>query len=154
MTSQNDREVPHADGIPGGDPYDWYQRATELLNSGNSNAAAILFERVRQEDQSPAVLEGLGRALFDAKRYEQASKVLEELVSHSPDNDYAHFALGLTFWRMQKFIPARDHLAMAFVMRPDRSEYGSSLSQVKATLRMRIQDGLPLEGPIRGQDSL
>ena len=148
MTSQNN------EGIPSGGPYDWYKRATELLNSGNSNAAAILFERIRKVDRSPAVLEGLGRALFDAKRFDEAAVVLEELVTLSPDNDYAHFALGLALWRMQKFIPARDHLAMAFVMRPSRSEYGTSLTQVKATLRIRMQDGLPLEGPISGQENL
>ena len=139
---------------PGGGPYDWYQRANELLNSGNSNAAAILFERVRQEDESPAVLEGLGRALLDAKQYDAAAEVLAELVEAAPDNDYAHFALGLALWRQQKFIPARDHLAMAFVMRPDRAEYGQSLAQVKATLRVRIQGGLPLEGPVQGQENL
>ena len=148
MTSQS------SNGSPGGEPYDWYQRASELLNSGNSNAAVILFERVRREEESPAVLEGLGRALFDAKRYEESVEVFEELVELSPDNDYAHFALGLALWRLQKFVLARDHLAMAFVMRPDRSEYGTSLSQVKATLRMRMQDGLPLEGPVRGQENL
>lgn len=148
MTSTSD------DKGPGGGPYDWYQRANELLNTGNSNAAVILFERVRQEDESPAVLEGLGRALLDAKQYDAAAEVLTELVELAPDNDYAHFALGLALWRQQKFILARDHLAMAFVMRPDRSEYGQSLAQVKATLRVRIQDGLPLEGPVRGQDSL
>lgn len=148
MTSTSDGKGP------GGGPYDWYQRANELLNTGNSNAAAILFERVRQEDESPAVLEGLGRALLDAKQYDAAADVLTELVEVAPDNDYAHFALGLALWRQQKFILARDHLAMAFVMRPDRSEYGQSLAQVKATLRVRIQDGLPLEGPVRGQDTL
>lgn len=148
MTSTSDGKGP------GGGPYDWYQRANELLNTGNSNAAAILFERVRQEDESPAVLEGLGRALLDAKQYDAAAEVLTQLVEVAPDNDYAHFALGLALWRQQKFISARDHLAMAFVMRPDRSEYGQSLAQVKATLRVRIQDGLPLEGPVRGQDSL
>ena len=37
---------------------------------------------------------------------------------------------------------------MAFVMRPDRSEYGSALAQVRATLRARIADQLPLEGPL------
>lgn len=148
MTSQS------SNGSPGGEPYDWYQRASEFLNSGNSNAAVILFERVRREEESPAVLEGLGRALFDAKRYEESVEVFEELVELSPDNDYAHFALGLALWRLQKFVLARDHLAMAFVMRPDRSEYGTSLSQVKATLRMRMQDGLPLEGPVRGQENL
>jgi tetratricopeptide (TPR) repeat protein len=141
-------------GTPGGEPYDWYQRASELLITGNSNAAIILFERVLREENSPAVLEGLGRALFDAGRYEQCVDVFEQLVATSPDNDYAHFALGLGLWRLQRFITARDHLAMAFVMRPDRSDYATSLAQVKATLRSRVEDGLPLEGPIEGQENL
>ncbi len=148
MTSANDV------GSPGGEPYDWYQRANELLTTGNSNAAVILFERVLREDKSSAVLEGLGRALFDAKRYEECIVVFEELVATAPDNDYAHFALGLGLWRLQRFITARDHLAMAFVMRPDRSDYATSLAQVKATLRTRMEEGLPLEGPIKGQENL
>ena len=37
---------------------------------------------------------------------------------------------------------------MAFVMRPDRTEYGKALSQVKATLRARAADQLPLNGPL------
>ena len=39
---------------------------------------------------------------------------------------------------------------MAFVMRPDRTEYGKALSQVKATLRARAADQLPLNGPLSG----
>ena len=141
-------------GIPTGSEYDWYQRASKLLESGNSAAASILFERLREINSSPSVLEGLGRALFDAKRYVEAEVVLDELVQSAPDNDYAHFALGLSLWRQQKFVPARDHLAMAFVMKPQRSEYGSALSQVKSTLRHRTEQGMPLEGPIARQDEL
>ena len=142
------------DGIPTGSEYDWYQRASKLLESGNSAAALILFERLREINSSPSVLEGLGRALFDAKRYVEAEVVLDELVQSAPDNDYAHFALGLSLWRQQKFVPARDHLAMALVMKPQRSEYGSALSQVKSTLRHRTEQGMPLEGPIARQDEL
>ena len=142
------------DGIPTGSEYDWYQRASKLLASGNSAAASILFERLREINSSPSVLEGLGRALFDAKRYVEAEVVLDELVQSAPDNDYAHFALGLSLWRQQKFVPARDHLAMAFVMKPQRSEYGSALSQVKSTLRHRTEQSMPLEGPIARQDEL
>jgi len=40
---------------------------------------------------------------------------------------------------------------MAFVMRPDRADYGRALSQVKATLRARSEAGLPPEGPIEAQ---
>jgi Flp pilus assembly protein TadD len=143
-----------ATGSPSGSEYDWYQRASELLESGNSAAAAILFQRLREVDSTPSVLEGLGRALFDAKNYSEAVQVLEELVEKSPDNDYAHFALGLSLWRLQRFIPARDHLAMAFVMKPYRAEYGTALTQVKSTLRHRMEEGMPLEGPIQGQADL
>lgn len=143
-----------SDGIPSGSEYDWYKRACDLLESGDSAASVILFQRLRAVDSSPSVLEGLGRALLDAKRYEQAAKVLGDLVEVSPDNDYAHFALGLSLWRLQRFIPARDHLAMAFVMNPQRSEYGTALSQVKSTLRHRTEQGLPLEGPIARQGEL
>ncbi|MGB4324814.1 MAG: tetratricopeptide repeat protein [Candidatus Nanopelagicales bacterium] len=154
MSSDSVSDGALSPGAPVGSPYDWYLRATELLNSGNSNAAAILFTRLREEDSSPAVLEGQGRALFDGKRYAEAAEVLQDLVDLSPDNDYAHFALGLSLWRLQEFVRARDHLAMAFVMRPDRSEYGTALAQVKATLRSRIEGGMPLNGPIKGQDTL
>lgn len=136
---------------PSGDPYDWYQRALALLAEGNTDAAATLLERVRSSEPSPAVLEALGRALFESRRYDEAIEVLTELVERTPDEDYAHYALGLALWRRQSFPTARDHLSMAFVMRPDRAEYGQALSQVKATLRARSEAGLPLEGPIEAQ---
>lgn len=139
------------DGNPSGDPYDWYQRGLALLAEGNTDAAATLLQRVRRSEPSPAVLEALGRALFESRRYDEAIEVLTELAERTPDEDYAHYALGLALWRTQAFPAARDHLAMAFVMRPDRSEYGQALSQVKATLRARSEAGLPLEGPIEAE---
>jgi len=139
------------DGNPSGDPYDWYQRGLALLAEGNTDAAATLLQRVRRSEPSPAVLEALGRALFESRRYDEAIEVLSELAERTPDEDYAHYALGLALWRKQAFPAARDHLAMAFVMRPNRSEYGQALSQVRATLRARSEAGLPLEGPIEAE---
>ena len=86
--------------------------------------------------------------MFEARRYDEAVEILTTLVERTPDDDYAHYALGMALWRRQAFPTARDHLAMAFVMRPDRSEYGQALGQVKATLRARKEAGLALEGPI------
>ena len=74
---------PKLDGFPSGSEYDWYQRASKLLESGNSAAASILFERLREIESKPSVLEGLGRALLDAKRYVEAESVLEELVQNA-----------------------------------------------------------------------
>lgn len=148
----NDAQVAEVSGgEPAGEPFDWFQRANELLAEGNPDAAATLLDRVRRSEPSTGVLETLGRALFEARRYEEAVDVLTELVERSPDADYAHYALGMALWRRQAFPAARDHLAMAFVMRPDRSEYGQALGQVKATLRARKEAGLALEGPIDAQ---
>lgn len=137
------------DEAPDGSPYDWYHRAIALLDSGNSDAAAVLLARLREVDPtSTSVLEAHARALFDGRRYAEAAEAFGELVERSPAEDYAHYGLGMSLWRLQQFPVARDHLAMAFVMRPERSEYGQALAQVKATLRARGLAGLPLEGPI------
>ena len=134
---------------PDGSAYDWYRRAIELLETGSPDAAAVLLARLRELDPySTSVLEAHARALFDSKRYEEAAEAFTELVERSPAEDYAHYGLGMSLWRLQRFPTARDHLAMAFVMRPQRSEYGTALAQVKATLRARAESGLALEGPI------
>lgn len=129
--------------------YDWYQRGLELLRSGNPDAAATVLERLtRAEPLSASAWEAYGQALFDAKRFDDAIDAFTWLLEREPDNDYAHFGLGMAMWRRQRFLRARDELAMAFVMRPERSDYAQALTQVKATLRARIESGLPLEGPI------
>ena len=143
-------DAASASDDPEGSPYDWYHRAVGLLDSGNSDAAAVLFARLRGVDPtSTCVLEGHARALFDGRRYAEAAAAFAELAERSPAEDYAHYGLGVSLWRLQRFPEARDELSMAFVMRPERSEYGSALQQVKATLRARALGGLQLEGPIQ-----
>jgi Flp pilus assembly protein TadD len=144
---------PESDGAeerdPEGSPYDWYRRAISLLETGNPDAAAVLLARLREVDPlSTSVLEAYARALFDGRRYAEAVEAFTELVERSPAEDYAHYGLGMSLWRLQKFPAARDHLAMANVMRPGRDDYAKALTQVRATLRSRALTGLPLEGPI------
>lgn len=141
----------HSDGAPAGSVYEWFQRAQGLLASGNADAALQLLYRVRDEDSSTSVLEALARALFDARRYVEAESIFRELCERVPSDDFAHYGLGVSLWRLQEFTMARDELAMAFVMRPEMAEYGKALGQVRATLRARAEAGLPLNGPIAGQ---
>ena len=108
---------PSRTGAPEGDAYEWFHRAKRLLSEGNPDAAVVLLERVQRTDATPAVAETLGRALFEARRYDEAIDVLTELVEQSPNDDYAHYALGMALWRRQQFPSARDHLSMAFVMK-------------------------------------
>ncbi len=142
-----------AHGVPEGSVYDWFQRAQDLLTTGNADAALQLLVRVRAEDSSTSVLEALGRALFDSRRFVEAESVFREICERVPSDDFAHYGLGVSLWRLQEFTLARDELAMAFVMRPDRAEYGKALGQVRATLRARADGGLPPNGPISGQMS-
>lgn len=133
----------------GDDDYAWFRRGEALLAQGNPDAAAVIFDRLHShEPDSPSVLEAWARALFDARRFTEAAEAFSGLVERSPDDDYAHYGLGMALWRLQRFPAARDHLAMAAVMRPDRREYQQALSQVSATLRARAEAGLPDEGPV------
>ncbi len=131
-------------GPPAGDAYDWYRRGTALLDSGNAAAAAELLSWVvRAEPAAASVRESFARALFDARRFDEAAREFEVLVDLVPDDDYAQFGLGLSLWRLGRFRTSADHLAMASVMRPDRAEYSSALRQVRATLAAREEAGLP-----------
>ena len=130
-------------GPPAGDAYDWYRRGTALLESGDPAAAAELLAWVVLEEPAAAsVRESLARALFDARRYDDAVREFEVLVELVLDDDYAQFGLGLSLWRLGRFRRAADHLAMASVMRPDRAEYAAALRQVRATLAAREEAGL------------
>ena len=143
-----------AQGLPRGDVYDWFRRADDLLASGDASASLVLIDRVLQEDpSSQSAREIRARALFDAGRYAEAADAFATCLETSPADDYAHYGAGLSLWRLQDFPHARDHLAMASVMRPERAEYAQALSQVKATIRARREAGLPLTGPVDVTDA-
>lgn len=136
-------------GVPHGSTYEWYQRAMTLLEGGDADAALVLLDRVLLEDPtSRSAQEARARALFDARHYAEAEAAFEQLTLTAPDDDFAHYGRGMSLWRLQRFREASDHLAMAFVMRPEESRYGQALSQVRATLRARDEAGLPLDGPL------
>lgn len=129
---------PGSAGQPSGDVYDWYRRALGLLEGGNPEAAAELLAHARSEEPTSAsVLEALARATFDARRYGDAAIHFMELVSTSPDNDYAWFGLGLVRMRLGQHTAAVEHLAMAVTMRPGREDYRQALREARATVRAR-----------------
>ncbi|MFM9135313.1 MAG: tetratricopeptide repeat protein [bacterium] len=137
-----------AQGAPEGTAYEWYHRALELLEHGDSDASLVLLDRVLAEDpRSTSAREARARALFDSRRFDEAATAFGDLAEATPADDFAHYGLGLSLWRLQRFRVAEDHLAMAVVMRPDRDDYRAALDQVRATLRARRSAGLPPEGP-------
>lgn len=128
-------------GLPAGEVYDWYVRATALLEGGNPEAAAALLEHARVEQPgSASVLEALARSVFDARRYADAAALFGELLEFAPDNDYARFGLGLARMRLGEHAAAVEQLTLAVAMRPDRKEYDQALREARATLRFRPRD--------------
>lgn len=125
---------------PHGDAYTWYQRGLELLGRGSAAAAAQLLERAAEaEPGSRSVLEALGRAQFDTRRYADAAQTFRQIVDASPTDDYAQFGLGLALARGGDPGAAAEHLALAAAMRPELRHYTDALRGVRATLRARSE---------------
>jgi Flp pilus assembly protein TadD len=130
--SSGDNPAPH------GDAYTWYQRGLELLGRGSAAAAAQLLERAAEaEPGSRSVLEALGRAQFDTRRYDAAAQTFRQIVEASPTDDYAQFGLGLALARTGDPGAAAEHLALAAAMSPHQRHYADALRSVRATLLAR-----------------
>jgi tetratricopeptide (TPR) repeat protein len=119
--------------VPDGGVYEWYRRGVDLLGEGNAAAAATLLARAAEaEPDSRSILEALGRAQYDAGRYDHAMQTFTALIGRNPTDDYAHFGLGLAANRAGALAVAAEHLALAVAMRPDLGHYARALRGVRA----------------------
>ena len=106
------------------DVYELYIRGTDLLESGHNHQATIPLARAR--DLAPdktSIREALGRALFGARRYEQAASEFEAVIDRAPTNDYALFCLGRSLQMLGRHAEARKPLALASHLQPGRRDY-------------------------------
>jgi Flp pilus assembly protein TadD len=118
---------------PEGGVYEWFRRGVQLLGDGHPAAAATLLARAAAaEPSSRSILEALGRAQYDAGRYQEAMTSFTTLTAISPTDDYAHFGLGLAASRAGELRLAAEHLALAVAMRPDLGHYARALRGVRA----------------------
>jgi len=129
-------EYRHGDAVAGGESaYDWYTRGLELLKARSAAAAAQLLARAAEaEPGSRSILEALGRAQFESRRYAAARDTFAKIIAVNPADDYAHFALGLSAARTGDLRVAIEHLALAAAMRPDLAHYGRELRMARARL--------------------
>jgi tetratricopeptide (TPR) repeat protein len=133
-----DQEREPRPAAPEGEVYDWYVRGLDLLGGGSPDAAAALLAHAHaSEPDSASIREALARALFDARRYEEAATQFTELIARNPNDDYAQFGLGLCHRRLGRVEESVEHLALAAAMRPDRAAYVDALRDARATLRAR-----------------
>jgi tetratricopeptide (TPR) repeat protein len=135
-------ETPET-GAPTGEAYDWFRRGERLLAQGNADAAAQLLQRaLAAEPGSRAARETLARALFDARRYDEARTLFAEIVADHPADDYALFGLGLAALRSGDPNAAVEHLSLAVAMKPHDHHYATALRNARA---QKLVD--PVGGP-------
>lgn len=113
--------------------YDLYQRGTSLLESGSWHAACVVLRQATEvEPEKMSIREALARALFRARRFDEAAAEFRTLVEHNPASDYSHYGLGLASRRLGDLWAARRHLKLACAMAPQREHYRSALAAVMA----------------------
>jgi tetratricopeptide (TPR) repeat protein len=110
--------------------YDLFRRGSELLESGDFNAATIPLEQARMlEPDKSSIREALGRAYFHSGRYAAAGEEFAAVVERHPTNDFAHFCLGRSLEKSGRRDEALRHLKLAAGMRPDRRDYREYLNR-------------------------
>lgn len=106
------------------DVYELFSRGSALLADGHYHQAAVPLRRARQlSPQSTSIREALGRALFQAQHYSEAADEFRAVVEQAPTNDYALFCLGRSLQMLGRHAEARQPLALAACMKPERSDY-------------------------------
>ncbi len=104
--------------------YDLYQRGCELLDHGDHEAATVPLEKARDlEPEKASIREALGRALFRSGRYAAAATEFQAVAQGAPTNDYALFCLGRSMQLLGRHREARQPLALACSLRPERADY-------------------------------
>ena len=104
--------------------YELFRRGTELLEAGDYHAATVPLSQARDLDPEPtSIREALGRALFKARRYEQAACEFQAIVEKAPTNDFAQFCLGRSLQMLGRHAEARKPLALAACLQPGRRDY-------------------------------
>ena len=106
------------------DVYELFSRGSALLADGHFHQAAVPLRRASQlSPDSTSIREALGRALFQTQRYSEAADEFRAVVDRAPTNDYALFCLGRSLQMLGRHAEARQPLALAATMKPERSDY-------------------------------
>lgn len=106
------------------DVYDLFCRGSDLLASGDHQAAIVPLSRARDlMGDKASIREALGRAYFGAQRYEEAVGEFEALSAIAPTNDFALFCLGRSLQLLGRHDDACHPLALACSLRPERDDY-------------------------------
>ena len=99
--------------------YDLFQEGRRHLREGRAQEATGLLEQARsREPQSRSIREALGIAYFRTRRWKEAEAEFRALAELSPDDEFAHYALGRALTNQGRARDALPHLKLARSLRP------------------------------------
>lgn len=105
--------------------YDLFQEGRRHLRAGRPAEATEPLERARErEPGSRSIREALGIAYFRTRRWSEAEAEFRVLAELSPDDEFAHYALGRALSIQGREQEARRHLKLATVLRGDVRDLG------------------------------
>jgi predicted Zn-dependent protease len=121
--------------MPSPTAYELYRSGVDLLEQGDTHAAALPLARARDlEPRTAMVREALGRALFSSQRYREAADEFAVLVELEPLNDYGQFCLGRALQLQGLHAEARPPLTLAALLQPARRDYAMYRDRTIAAL--------------------
>jgi len=110
--------------------YTLFRRGLAFLHQQHPAQAAMLLSRaLRLEPGKNSIREALGRAEYAAGRFAAAADHFAAIVADTPDNDYAHYALGRSLLQLGRGGEAQAHLRLACALRPSSELYRGALAQ-------------------------
>jgi Flp pilus assembly protein TadD len=108
--------------------YDLFQKGRNLLRNGRPAQATVSLEKAkRAEPTSRSIREALGIAYFRIGRWQEAEAEFRTLVELSPDDDFAHYALGRALVNQGRREEAMPHIKLGRALRPRTPAEGDAL---------------------------
>lgn len=108
--------------------YDLYQEGRRHLRAGRPEEATEPLERAKaREPRSRSIREALGIAYFRTRRWQEAEAEFRVLAELSPDDEFAHYALGRALSIQGREQEALRHLKLASVLRGTPRSLGLAL---------------------------
>lgn len=88
-----------------------------------AQATVALEKAKRREPEKASIREALGIAYFRIRRWSEAEAEFRKLLELSPDDDYAHYALGRCLESQGRQAEANGHYKLASSLRPGFEQY-------------------------------
>jgi Flp pilus assembly protein TadD len=89
-----------------------------------AQATVSLEKAKKREPRSRSIREALGIAYFRSRRWIEAEAEFRALADLSPDDEFAHYALGRALSNQGRSREAQRHLKLATVLRGSPRELG------------------------------